>query len=389
MKKKIIIPLICISLLALVFHAHLPLYFKAAMLSLSLSVKAVLLFSLPVLIAVLLFKTTSQLTRGASWLIAAIVFFVVASNSVSTLLGYATGSLLFVLPIDVAMPALSCSLEPLFELTLPCWMKSSTALASGAVAGLIISYSRGSWVQVCKKSADAIASFLLKAFVGIVPVFIFGFLLKLAHEGQLTALLGSFAKIFAFIAAIQLVYIALFYLSLYRFNVRAAWSSIRPILPAAFVGFSAMSSAAAMPLTIKGVQKSALNKDIGSSCIPATVSIHLIGDCLAIPLLAFAIIKSAGMAMPSLTDYLLFSALFVLAKFSVAAIPGGGILVMLPILEKQLSMTAPMLSLITALYILFDPIITFTNVLGNGAFALAIDKIMQKKLAKAPTTLKP
>jgi Na+/H+-dicarboxylate symporter len=35
-----------------------------------------------------------------------------------------------------------------------------------------------------------------------------------------------------------------------------------------------------------------------------------------------------------------------------------------------------MMSLITALYILFDPIITSANVLGNGAFAKMIDSLV-------------
>ena len=48
---------------------------------------------------------------------------------------------------------------------------------------------------------------------------------------------------------------------------------------------------------------------------------------------------------------------------------------MLPILEQYLGFNAEMLSLITALYILFDPIITSVNILGNGAFAKVIDWI--------------
>ena len=70
--------------------------------------------------------------------------------------------------------------------------------------------------------------------------------------------------------------------------------------------------------------------------------------------------------------YLIFACYFVMAKFSVAAVPGGGILVMLPILERYLGFDATMLSLITALYILFDPIITCANVLGNGGFAMGL-----------------
>ena len=92
--------------------------------------------------------------------------------------------------------------------------------------------------------------------------------------------------------------------------------------------------------------------------------------------------KSYGVAEPSLYSYLVFMSYFVLAKFSVAAVPGGGILVMLPILESCLGFNAQMLSLMTALYVLFDPFITCANVLGNGAFAKLIDKLATVKLFK-------
>ncbi|KJV61682.1 hypothetical protein APHACPA_0693 [Rickettsia amblyommatis str. Ac/Pa] len=48
---------------------------------------------------------------------------------------------------------------------------------------------------------------------------------------------------------------------------------------------------------------------------------------------------------------------------------------MLPILEQYLGFNTNMMSLITALYILFDPVITCAHVLGNGAFVKLIDNI--------------
>ena len=87
------------------------------------------------------------------------------------------------------------------------------------------------------------------------------------------------------------------------------------------------------------------------------------------------LMKSFGVAEPGLLNYLIFAGYFVLAKFSVAAVPGGGILVMLPILERYLGFDPVMLSLITALYILFDPIVTSANVLGNGCFAMGLSRV--------------
>ena len=53
-------------------------------------------------------------------------------------------------------------------------------------------------------------------------------------------------------------------------------------------------------------------------------------------------------------------------------------MVMLPILEKYLKFSPEMLSLITALYIVFDPIITSANVIGNGAFTMMFAKLYDK-----------
>ncbi len=112
---------------------------------------------------------------------------------------------------------------------------------------------------------------------------------------------------------------------------RAFVSSIKNMLPATISGFSTMSSAASMPLTIIGVENNiqSQNKEIARSVVPITVNIDLVGDCFAIPIFAYAVLKSFGMAERSLVHYLTFTFYFVLAKFSVAAVPGGGIIVML------------------------------------------------------------
>jgi Na+/H+-dicarboxylate symporter len=90
---------------------------------------------------------------------------------------------------------------------------------------------------------------------------------------------------------------------------------------------------------------------------------------------ALVISFSFGNWLPDLSHCLIFALHFVVAKFAVAAVPGGGILVMLPILEKYLGFTPDMLGLITAVYVLFDSFITGCNVAGNGSFAIIFDRI--------------
>jgi Na+/H+-dicarboxylate symporter len=205
------------------------------------------------------------------------------------------------------------------------------------------------------------------------------------HDQVMQSMLQSYSLIFAWVAAALLSYIVFLYSFANGFNLQKALSCLKNILPAAATGFGAMSSAAAMPLTILGAEKNAKDKSLAASFIPATVNVHLIGDCFAIPIFAFAILKSFGLPDPSLSSYLIFASYFVLAKFSVAAVPGGGILVMLPILEAYLGFNTEMLTLITALYLLFDPVITAANILGNGAFALILEKLVAFKPKEVAT----
>ena len=86
-------------------------------------------------------------------------------------------------------------------------------------------------------------------------------------------------------------------------------------------------------------------------------------------MLALAAIKTFGLPEPSLSQYFIFALHFILAKFAVAAIPGGGVLVMLPIMQNYLGLSSDMLAIVTAIYILFDPLITMCNVAGNSALS--------------------
>ena len=285
--------------------------------------------------------------------------------------------------ISLNMPEYAQELKPLWNLQLPSLISNTHALIFGLIAGVASTFIKSPWVESVKKYSEAIVSSILKFFMAIIPIFVCGFIIKLAHDGILYTIAKEYALIFFIVALSQMAYVAILFFMINRFDVKNTIISIKNMLPAALVGFGAMSSAAAMPLTLIGAEKNARRPDVAKSCIPATVNIHLIGDCLAIPIFAFAVLKNFSIPEPSIVQYALFTVFFVLAKFSVAAIPGGGIIVMLPILESYLGFTPQMLSLITALYILFDPVITTANVLGNGAFSQLIDRTCSLKEKRA------
>jgi Na+/H+-dicarboxylate symporter len=363
-----------IILLCVLLDQWIPLQLKSFLYALSLTIKSGIIFILPVVIFSLLFKTAVQLAYQATKMIAFILVAICCSSFLATFLSHFVGSVVYDFDISLISPTSVDSLAPLWKFSLPSLVSNDKALWAGLLGGVLLSYIRPIFADQLSEKLAMAMNVILKGITYLIPFFVTGFVLKLNHDGSIMMIVRDYAVIFAVIMGAQFSYIAFLYFAANGFKIRTCIASVQNMLPAAIAGFSTMSSAASMPLTLIGTQKNT-KTGLSTSVIPMTVNVHLIGDCFALPILAYAILKNYGLAEPMLMDYLIFAGYFVLAKFSVAGVPGGGVLVMLPILENHLGFNAEMLSLITALYILFDPVITSANVLGNGAFAMIMDKI--------------
>ena len=377
MFHKMPIILLITIIAVMLLNPLLPLEAKQVLYAVSLTIKAGIVFLLPAIIFGLLFKTMVVFARGATALIALILVCVCCSNTLSTFLSHFVGEWIYQFDLSIITPKDNTSaLTPAWTWAFPKLISNDIAMFSGIGFGILFGKLHAPLAVNIANKADAVISRILNCFTYLIPFFVAGFVMKLEYEGVMHTIIKDYALIFMLIALAQFTYILTVYALLSRFNLHAFLRSVKNMLPAAVAGFSTMSSAAVMPLTIAGVERNTRNKEIARSVVPATVNVHLTGDCFAIPIFAYAVMKSFGVAEPALFTYLVFVFYFVIAKFSVAAIPGGGIVVMLPVLESALGFNGEMLSLITALYILFDPVITCANVLGNGAFAKWIDQLV-------------
>jgi len=371
-------PILLLAIIGAIFlfDGAIPYEAKSHVFALSLLVKSVIIFTLPFVIFMLLFKTVAGFSRDATKLVFIVLGGVCISNFLSTMISYQIGASVYSMDLSLAVPQdAAAGLAPAWMLGLPSLISNDIAMFSGLFLGILLPRIMPAATSRISALFEGAISRIFKVLTLIVPIFIAGFVLKLNHDKVIHTIAKDYARIFMLVAISVLSYISFVYFVANRFSLSKFIQSIKNMIPAAIAGFSSMSSAAAMPLTILGAEKNAKNPAFSRLAIPTTVNIHLIGDCFAIPIFAFAVMKNYGMAEPMFFSYLIFALYFVLAKFSVAAIPGGGILVMLPVLESQLGFTAEMGSLITALYILFDPVITCANVLGNGAFAMTLDRL--------------
>lgn len=378
--------ILLVTILAVFFlDGALPLSVKSILYALSLTTKSFIVFLLPAVIFMLIFKTTAQFAGKATALLLLIFGMVICSNFLSTMVSYLVGSGVHAMDLAITLPEEVSGIAPAWVWGLPKWIGNDTAIFSGVILGVLFSLVKPEWGRKLSTYFEKWVSGLLRLFVAVIPVFLIGFLIKLVHDKVIESIIRDYAFIFAVVALAQFGYIGLLYFLTSKGHLTSFFASIKNMFPAALAGFSSMSSAAAMPLTIVGTEKNVDDPMLARIAVPSTVNIHLIGDCFAIPIFAFAVMKNFGVEAPLFSSYLIFAFYFVMAKFSVAAIPGGGIIVMLPFLESCLGFTPEMASLITALYILFDPVITSANVLGNGAFAMGVKRV-RSLLGQASST---
>ena len=380
--KNFALPLVFLGvvLFSLFFADLISINVKSFLYSISLSIKNILIFCLPFIIFFLVFSSISKLGTKALKYIAIIIPLICCSNFLNTMLSYFSSINFLNFDLNTLEQGTKDSLNPYFVLELKNIISNDFSLLFGVLSGLFSGIFFPNLASRISEHFDRLTKMFFKFLIPIMPFFVMGTILKLEYDGILESIFKQYLPVLVIflISAYGTVFIEFALAS--KFNFSKLMFYIRNISPAIITAFGAMSSAAALPLSIKAAEKNLKDKNNAGIIVPSTVNIHLVGDCFFIPMIAIAAMKTFGIEEPTFAQYLIFSLHFVLAKFAVAAIPGGGVLVMLPIMQNYLGLSSDMLALVTALYILFDPLITMCNVLGNGVFAIAFDKITQIKI---------
>lgn len=376
--KELALPLVLITetFLCLKFGHMLSVDVKSALYAISLTIKDLLLFGLPFLIFSFISASLGNLQKGAISFIVIAFVLVVTSNFLGAFLAGVSGmTVLKTLGTIQPFATDNQTLSPLWDLPIPQLISNDVALIIGLIFGITTGHLQNDQViRAVNKTRDGGLLILKKVFVPIIPIFVLGFILKMDYEGVLDVIIDDYLSVFVAITILAYSYITVLFGLAVGFRPSKWRRSIQRMIPAVVTGFSTMSSASALPLIITASEKTTRNP-IVSGVVPLSINIHMLGDCFSITILALAILTSFGMPIPSPSEFMIYLAFFTLVRFSAAAVPGGGVIVVLPILESYLNFSPEMLSLILALYILFDPIATSANVFGNGAFAMIFEKL--------------
>jgi Na+/H+-dicarboxylate symporter len=381
MLKSLPFQLIVCIILAYLVGNHLDLSVVRGFYGVSCLLKDILMFILPLVIFSYIATAIISMEQRGPILIISVILLVCLSNLAAVFSAYAVGQL--VLPWlthgELISTVLSSeAMTPLFTIPIPQLISPGKTMIIGMITGLVLSMFKLPQVnQKIMTLRDMVTKLLRKGFIPFLPLYVFGFVLKMQHEGQLIELFEKYGQILLVIGALIFVYLFFLYGLGTRFRPKALMEAIRNMIPAGITGFSTMSSAATMPVTLAATEKNLQDRQFSQFVIPTTVNIHLVGDALAIPMLGFAILLLSGQPMPDLDNFLIFAAYFCVAKFSTAGIPGGGVLVLLPTLQDHLGLTSEMSGLVATLYILQDCLFSSSNVMGNGAFALIAHRFLK------------
>lgn len=392
MKTKIIhsakfIIIVALVVTAFCFANLFPYSVRSFSYGVSLAIKEVLVFILPFIVFSIVFQSVSKLQGvNAMKVILSLVALIMLSNSASMSTAHFVGK--FVTShmsegFKLSESATVGGLEPYFSFKLPSHISCIKTVLLGFLCGMVLPYvTKGRSTAVADILGKCSIFILEKIFTPILPIFIVGLVFRMQSENLVGILQGNYeVALYFFFSA--LLHIVVMYFIASGFSVRDALSKFKSMLPTALFAFTTMSSLISMQLILKTVKKNTKNNEIVDIIVPTSLNVHLVGDCFLMIIMALVISFSFhGVESVSTADYATFLFYFLLTKFAVVSIPGGGILVMLPIFEQCLHYTPTMLSLVTTLYVIFDPIITFLNVMGNGAFTFLFCKIYDKMIKR-------
>ena len=382
--KNVLTQLIIMIIAVHFFGHYLPLKVQQTFLAISWTLKQILLLVLPFIIFGCLLSTLLAQKKRALFFILGLFVLVTVSNFLSALVGYFGGwfgvskGLIRMQPAIISVTAL----QPLWDWSafIPSSTNNGWALLAGLLAGLLFSFYPNRLVtQAAHYLNQLIAFFLKKLFIPVLPLFALGFILKIQYEGLFAQVIQNYMPIFMLITITNILYLAIMYAFAANFRISLWLQYLKNALPTGIMGFSTMSSLATMPLTLAAAEKNTEQSDIVQAVIPATANNHLIGNSIATPIIAIAILLSFGKTLPNFYQFLPFAGMFVLYKFAVAGVPAGSVMVVLPLLEKYLGFSGEMSALLMPLYMLLDPLITGSNVLGNGAFVILFNKLYKLK----------
>ena len=303
------------------------------------------------------------------------------STIISGMLAFIVGNILLpkVISSKATLSQGGINVDPYFTIEMAPIMGVMSALIFAFIMGIGISKLKEKTLfNISNEFNKIVLGLVTKILIPCVPFYIGCVFAKLSFNGEIFETLKSFALVYVLLFALQIVYIIIQYSIAGSVNKQNPIKLIKNMLPAYFTAVGTQSSAATIPVTLQCVEKNDVSEEVKDFVVPLGATIHLAGDTITLVLTSMAVMYMNGQT-PTIKTILPF--IFMLGVTMVAApgVPGGGVMAALGLLESMLGFGTVEKPIMIALHAAQDSFGTATNVTGDGAIAMLVDYILNKK----------
>lgn len=219
-----------------------------------------------------------------------------------------------------------------------------------------------------------IETVIARIIIPLLPVYIFGIFLNMTTAGQVAEVIATFLGVIVLVFAMTAALLLLQYVVAGAMTGRNPLKALKTMSPAYLTALGTSSSAATIPVTLRQAIEIGVRPQVASFTVPLCATIHLAGSTLKIVSFSLAVMVLAGIEIdaPVFIGFILMLGITMVAA---PGVPGGAIFAASGLLSSMLGFTEPQVGLMIATYIAIDSFGTATNVTGDGAIAMVVDKL--------------
>lgn len=231
-----------------------------------------------------------------------------------------------------------------------------------------------------------IESVIRRIIVPALPLFIFGIFMDLSASGSAVTVITKFLLVALVSFGLTLVILILQYTIAGSVAGRNPFKALWNMRDAYFTALGTSSSAATIPVTLDSTKKNGVNDSVAGFVVPLCATIHLSGSMIKITCFSIAVLLLTG-GNVSFGAYLPFILMLGVMMIAAPGVPGGAIAAAAGLLAQMLGFGEVEVGLMFAAYIALDSFGTATNVTGDGAIAMIMNKLTRGNLGAQPQDL--
>ena len=359
----------------------LPLVAHQAFYTLSLLIKDILVWIMPLTVGLFIAYSISSFERKAPLFVVTLLFFEAISNLSSVWYAFFCAEFAADQLPSFGTSTLSSDFTSLWRLPLnkPSWWSAEYGAIIGLALGCFNALRKNPFLtRTLTKGKEIIEWVLTRLFARLIPLFILGFAVQMYKTNLLNHVFTHYALLVLWLIFFLFLYLLVLFALGANYSLPKVIQNIKNLLPAGGIALTSGCSLSTMPWTIEGTAKNLRNPKLAQAIIPATTNIQQVGDCITNVFLCFLIYRHFYGENPDMITWIHFSLVFVLARFATAAVLGGAIFIMLPIYESYLYFNAEMIAIILALNVFLDPLVTSCNVMANGALCRIFERVWDR-----------